>query len=110
MGINTDRVYAITFALNAAICGAAGVLVAMIWVIQPFYGSVYSIRSFAIVTASGLGNLPAVIGAGFGLGLAEQYTGIVFGAEYLVASAVVLLLLVVMWRQIKLRQKREVVR
>ncbi|MEC8272746.1 MAG: branched-chain amino acid ABC transporter permease, partial [SAR324 cluster bacterium] len=110
MGINTDRVYAITFALNAAICGAAGVLVAMIWVIQPFYGIVYSIRSFAIVTASGLGNLPAVIGAGFGLGLAEQYTGIVFGAEYQVASAVVLLLLVLMWRQIKLRQKREVVR
>ena len=51
-----------------------------------------------------------VIGAGFGLGLAEQYTGIVFGAEYQVASSVVLLLLVLMWRQIKLRQKREVVR
>ncbi|HJM07568.1 MAG TPA: branched-chain amino acid ABC transporter permease, partial [SAR324 cluster bacterium] len=68
MGINTDRVYAFTFALNASICGAAGVLVAMIWVIQPFYGIVYSIRSFAIVTASGLGNLPVVIGAGFGLG------------------------------------------
>ena len=67
MGINTDRVYAITFALNAAICGAAGVLVAMIWVIQPFYGIVYSIRSFAIVTASGLGNLPGVAMSGMGV-------------------------------------------
>jgi len=110
MGINTDRVYAFTFALNASICGAAGVLVAMIWVIQPFYGIVYSIRSFAIVTASGLGNLPVVIGAGFGLGLVEQYTGIILGAEYQIASAVVLLLLVLMWRQLKLRQMREVVR
>ena len=33
--------------------------------IQPFYGITYSVRSFAIVTAAGLGNLPAVIGAGF---------------------------------------------
>ena len=28
MGIDTERVYAFTYALNAAICGAAGVLVA----------------------------------------------------------------------------------
>ena len=64
----------------------------------------------SIVTASGLGNLPVVIGAGFGLGLVEQYTGIILGAEYQIASAVVLLLLVLMWRQLKLRQMREVVR
>ena len=38
MGIDTDRVYAFTFALNAAICGAAGAMISMIWVIQPFYG------------------------------------------------------------------------
>ena len=81
LGIDTDRIYAFTFSLNAAICGAAGVLVSVIWVIQPFYGIVYSVRSFAIVTAAGLGNLPAVIGMGFGLGLIEQYTGIIRGAE-----------------------------
>jgi branched-chain amino acid transport system permease protein len=61
MGINTDRVYAFTYALNAAICGAAGVLIAMIWVIQPFYGITHSIRAFVIVVAAGLGNLPGVI-------------------------------------------------
>src|SRR3546814_7190313 len=60
MGIDTERVYAFTYALNAAICGAAGVLVSMIWVIQPFYGPVHSIRAFVIVTAAGLGNIPGV--------------------------------------------------
>jgi len=30
MGINTDRAYALTFALNGAICGAAGVLISLI--------------------------------------------------------------------------------
>ena len=38
MGIDTERIYAFTFALNAAICGAAGALISMIWVIQPFFG------------------------------------------------------------------------
>ena len=43
-----------TFALNSAICGIAGVLVSMIWVLT-IYGIVYSLRTFAIVTAAGLG-------------------------------------------------------
>ncbi|MCG8691202.1 MAG: branched-chain amino acid ABC transporter permease, partial [Minwuiales bacterium] len=77
MGIDTDRVYAFTYSLNAAICGAAGVLISMIWVIQPFYGITHSIRSFVIVTAAGFGNLPGVIGFAFGLGAAEQYSGFV---------------------------------
>ncbi|NBR39325.1 MAG: branched-chain amino acid ABC transporter permease, partial [Alphaproteobacteria bacterium] len=61
LGINVDRIYAFTFAFNSALCGAAGVLVSIIFVIQPFYGITYSMGSFAIVTAAGLGNLPAVI-------------------------------------------------
>jgi len=109
LGINTDNIYAFTFSLNAAICGAAGVMVSIIWVLQPFYGITYSLRSFAIVTAAGLGNLPGVITTGFGLGLLEQYTGFVLGAEYQVASAVVMLLLVLIYRQIQLSRKRQVV-
>ena len=87
LGIDTDRVYAFTFAFNAALCGAAGVLVSIIWVIQPFYGITYSVRSFAIVTAAGLGNLPGVISAAFGIGLFEKYTGMILGTAYEVAAS-----------------------
>ena len=109
MGIDTERVYAFTYALNAAICGAAGVLVSMIWVIQPFYGVVHSIRAFVIVTAAGLGNIPGVIITGLGLGMAEQYSGFVLGAEFQQATALLLLVLVLIWRQIQLSKQRMVV-
>ena len=110
LGINTDRIYAFTFSLNAAICGLAGVLVSIIWVLQPFYGIVYSLRTFAIVTAAGLGNLPAVITVSFVLGWVEQYAGIIMGAEWQIAAAVMVLIGVLVWRQIQLRRQRQVVR
>ncbi len=110
MGIDTDRVYAFTFALNAAICGAAGVLISMIWVIQPFFGMTYSIRAFVIVTAAGLGNLPGVIIAGLGLGAAEQYGGFIMGAELQQFTVVGLLVLVLAWRQVLQSRHRQVVR
>ena len=110
LGINTDNIFAFTYSLNAAICGVAGVLVSMIWVLQPFYGIIYTLRTFAIVTAAGLGNLPGVIGMSFILGWVEQYAGIVAGAEWQVAASVLMLLAVLMWRQVQMRRQRQVVR
>ncbi|MEZ5935024.1 MAG: branched-chain amino acid ABC transporter permease [Alphaproteobacteria bacterium] len=109
MGIDTDRVYAFTFSLNAAICGVAGALVSMIWVIQPFFGITHSIRAFVIVTAAGLGNLPGVVMAGLGLGVAEQFGGFVLGAEFQQAIVVGLLIAVLVWRQIQMSWHRQVV-
>ncbi|MCY4166851.1 MAG: branched-chain amino acid ABC transporter permease [Rhodobacter sp.] len=108
LGIDTERVYAFTFSLNAAICGAAGAIIVMVWVIQPFYGITYSIRAFVIVTAAGLGNLPGVIAAGLGIGAAEQYGSHVFGIGYQQAIAVLLLLLVLVWKLARQRRQRRV--
>ncbi len=107
LGIDTEKVYSFTFSLNAAICGAAGAIIVMVWVIQPFYGITYSIRSFVIVTAAGLGNLPGVIAAGLGIGAAEQYGAHIFGIGYQQAIAVLLLLLVLVYRLIQQRRLRQ---
>lgn len=107
LGVNTDRVYALTFSLNAAICGASGALIAMIWVIQPFYGIAYSVRAFVIVTAAGLGNLPGVIITALGLGVVEQYSGFILGAQLQQATVVTLLLAILVWRQIVLFRQRK---
>ncbi len=110
MGIDTERVYAFTFSLNAAICGAAGALISMVWVIQPFYGMAHSIRAFVIVTAAGLGNLPGVIVAGLGLGVAEFYSGFILGAVLQQFTVVGLLVLVLGVRQIQQSRHRQPVR
>jgi len=107
LGIDTEKVYSFTFCLNAAICGAAGALVALVWNVQPFLGTTYSIRLFVIVTAAGFGNLPAVIAAGFGMGVFEQFGGFLLGAEFQQALIVILLLGVLavrQWQYLRVRQ------
>lgn len=110
MGIDTEKIYAFTFSLNAAICGAAGAIIVMVWVIQPFYGITYSVRAFVIVTAAGLGNLPGVIAAGLGIGAAEQYGSHIFGIGYQQAIAVLLLLIVLVWKLMRQRRLRQVLK
>ncbi|MDP7568568.1 MAG: branched-chain amino acid ABC transporter permease [Arenicellales bacterium] len=107
LGIDTDKVYSFTFSLNAAICGAAGAIIVMVWIIQPFYGITHSIRAFVIVTAAGLGNLPGVIAAGLGIGALEQYGAIIFGIGYQQAIAVLLLLIVLIFRLSQQRRVRQ---
>jgi branched-chain amino acid transport system permease protein len=106
LGIDTDRVYAATYALNAALCGAAGALVVMTWVIQPFQGLAYTVRSFMIVVVAGLGNLPGVIVSAFGLGAAENLAGFILGAEFQIAFVFGLLVVVLLVRSHRLKRQR----
>lgn len=106
LGVDTDRVYATTYALNAAICGAAGALVAVTWVIHPFLGLAYTVRSFMIVVVAGLGNLGGVVAAGLGLGAAENFAGFILGAEFQVAFVFSLLVVVLVVRNLLLSRQR----
>jgi branched-chain amino acid transport system permease protein len=108
LGIDTHGVYAFTYGLNAAICGASGALIVMIWVITPFTGLIYTVRSFMIVVVAGLGNLPGVIAAGLGLGIVEQFIGFILGAQFQIALIFVLLVAILVARSERLRRRRKV--
>jgi branched-chain amino acid transport system permease protein len=110
LGVDTQRVYATTFALNAAICGAAGALVAMTWIIHPYLGLAYTVRSFMIVVVAGLGNLAGVIVAGLGLGVAETFAGFLLGAEAQAAFVFSLLVIILVFRSLLLHRQRKVLR
>jgi branched-chain amino acid transport system permease protein len=106
LGIDTDRVYARTFALNAAICGAAGALVAMTWVIHPYLGLPYTIRSFMIVVVAGIGNLLGILLAAAVLGTAEQYAGFILGAQFQTGFLFSLLVVILVARNERLKLQR----
>ena len=106
MGIDTERVYAATYALNAALCGTAGALVAMVWAIEPYLGLIYTIRAFMIVIIAGLGNLAGVIAAGLGLGAAENFAGFILGTEFQVAFVFGLLVVILVGRSTLLARQR----
>ena len=107
LGIDTDKVYAATFGLNAALCGAAGSLVVMAWAIHPYIGLPYTVRSFLIVVVAGVGNVAGVVLAGLGLGAAENVAGFLFGAEMQIAFVFVLMVVVLVWRNWRLQRRRE---
>jgi branched-chain amino acid transport system permease protein len=110
VGIDTDRVYAMTFAVNSAICGAAGALVAMTWVIHPYLGLTYTLRSFMIVVVAGIGNIAGVLAAGAGLGVAENTAGFAFGTEYQTAFIFALLVVILVARNMYLGRSRRYLR
>jgi branched-chain amino acid transport system permease protein len=78
----------------------------MIWVISPFSGLIYTVRSFMIVVLAGLGNLVGVIVAALGLGAAEQFVGFVFGAQFQIAFIFLALVAILILRSWRLRAQR----
>lgn len=106
LGIDTDRVYVVTYGINAALCGAAGSLAVMAWTIHPYVGLPYTVRSFMIVVVAGLGNVAGVIAAGLGLGAAENAAGFILGAEYQIAFVFGLMVLILVWRNLRAVRRR----
>lgn len=110
LGIDTERIYATVFAINAALCGAAGSLAVMTFTIHPYTGLPYTVRSFMIVILAGLGNLPGVIMAAMGVGVVEELADYILGTEFRLAVIFSLLVLILVWRSRVLARKRQYLR
>jgi branched-chain amino acid transport system permease protein len=78
VGIDTRRIYMITFAIGTACAGAAGVLVAPLVTIEPTTGELFNIIAFVVVVLGGMGNVVGAVVGGLIIGLTEQ-----LGALYL---------------------------
>ena len=107
LGVDTEKVYAATFGINAALCGIAGALIAITLTLHPYVGLPYTVRSFMIVIVAGLGNLPAVALSGMGLGVFEEFADYILGTEFRIGSVFLLLVLILVYRRFKLSRKRE---
>lgn len=98
MGINIEHIYIITFALGAALAGAAGSLYGIIFPFNPYIGALPTIKAFAIIILGGLGSIPGAIIGGLLYGIAEQSAVIFLGGIWRDAVAFSLLIIVLILR------------
>jgi branched-chain amino acid transport system permease protein len=78
VGLNVNRLYALTFAIGAACVGAAGVMMTLITDTTPMIGPAYTLLSFVIVITGGLGSMPGALVGGVLIGLTEALAGLMF--------------------------------
>jgi len=73
MGIDVDRTISITFALGAAMAGAAGVLYALVFRQVHFYmGFLPGLKAFTAAVLGGIGSIPGAALGGLFLGMFES--------------------------------------
>ncbi|HEX5679975.1 MAG TPA: branched-chain amino acid ABC transporter permease [Desulfobacterales bacterium] len=95
MGINTNRVFALTFGLGAACVGFAGGMLSNFYPIFPEVGLNFAIMSFVIVALGGFGNISGAFLAGIFVGLVENVGGFLIGPEFKYTLVFVLYLIVI---------------
>ena len=79
MGIDVNRAIVTTFAVGAAMAGAAGVLFGLLWGQVQFYtGFIPGIKAFTAAVLGGIGNIPGAMAGGFVLGAAESIGSLLF--------------------------------
>ena len=107
MGIGVNAIISLTFLVGGSLGGAAGVMYALKFTrIDPFVGFMPGIKAFAAAVLGGIGNLTGALLGGMVLGMIESFAGAylgtytqgAFGAEYKDMVALLILIVVIIFR------------
>ncbi len=95
-GIDSQRIYSLTFAYGAGLAGLAGALVSPLKSVSPEMGTTYVVDAFMVVV---LGGVESLIGTIASSGILGELTGfIAFYSNDTIAKAAVLMAIVVLIR------------
>jgi len=75
LGIPTDRVDSITFALGSGLAGVAGCAITLLGSVGPNLGSSYIVSCFMVIVLGGVGNLLGTVLASLILGIIQSVVG-----------------------------------
>jgi branched-chain amino acid transport system permease protein len=107
MGIDANRIIAVTFLIGAALAAVAGVMVANYYGIAHYtMGAPLGLKAFCAAVLGGIGNIPGAMLGGILLGIVEalgagyigDLTNNVFGSNYQDVFAFIVLILVLVFR------------
>lgn len=75
LGIPTDRVDSITFALGSGLAGVAGAAITLLGSVGPNLGAAYIVSCFMVIVLGGVGNLAGTVLASLMLGIIQSVVG-----------------------------------
>jgi urea transport system permease protein len=75
LGIPTDRVDSITFALGSGLAGVAGAAITLLGSVGPNLGAAYIVSCFMVIVLGGVGNLAGTVLASLLLGVIQSVVG-----------------------------------
>lgn len=95
MGIATDRVTIIVFAIATILAAISGILSGLYYdTLYVTMGSGVMIKAFAAAILGGIGSIPGALVGGYILGLSETLVGVYVNSAYVDGAAFVILILV----------------
>jgi branched-chain amino acid transport system permease protein len=97
-GINVLKYDMFAFGIGTALSGAAGALMAPIFLVHPLCGLIPSTRGFEIIVIAGLGSIPGTLVAGLALGIAESMGAAFISPSFVDIYGFVLLVIVLIIR------------
>ncbi len=81
-GINLPRIDMYAFGIGVALAGAAGALLAPVFLVYPESGALSTVKGFEIIVIGGLGSIPGSIAGGLLLGVVESLGSVAFSASF----------------------------
>lgn len=98
VGIDVDKIFAVSFGIGLATLGAAACLLMPIFYVSPTSGHVFVIVAFTVVVLGGMGSfLGAVIG-GLIVGLTESFGGLFLGESLGQIGTSLIFILILLFR------------
>ena len=101
VGIDINKIYALTFGICIAITGAAGALISPTQAVFPFMGPPLTLRAFTITALAGLGSIPGALFGGIVLGVVESMIGVYvsgIGTNLAIIASFALLVIILITR------------
>jgi len=98
MGINTEKAYAIAFAISSAIAGAAGCALTYYFYIYPSVGTSFQLFGFLAVAIGGFGSIGGAFVGGIIMGLVDTIIGTYLSPSFKYAAVCVAYVLIVSFR------------
>lgn len=106
MGVRVNRIYAITFAIGAAMAGAAGCLLSMVFPISPLNSGEFLGIAFVVCVLGGLGSIAGAVVGGLALGVIQSFGALIIGPQHGLTITFVLLILLLIFRPTGLLGRR----